>query len=69
MLSDLRLLSQLFLKYCYYIFLMYRLIRKRPRTLSRLPIPGVAASPHPLPLGEAGDSAVEGASLVTLRSV
>jgi hypothetical protein len=68
MLSELRLLLQLFLKYCFYIFLMYRLIRKRPRRRSPQST-GDAVSPRPLPQDEAGDSAVGDANPAMLRSV
>jgi hypothetical protein len=70
MLSGPVLLFHLFLKYCFHIFLIYRLIRKRPRRRRlRPPTRAVAATPRPLPPGGAADSAETGASLATLRSV
>jgi hypothetical protein len=71
MLSGLRLLLQLFLKYCFYIFLMYRPTRKRltRRRRPKPPTRAVATAPRPLPPGGAADSAEAGASPTTLRSV
>jgi hypothetical protein len=46
---------------------MYRLIRKRPRRPNWLLTLGAAADLHPLPLGEAGDLALVGASPAMLR--
>ncbi len=47
MLSELGPLLLLFLKYCFHIFLMYRLTRKRPRRLK--PPRHAAADPRLLP--------------------
>ncbi len=68
MLSELRLLLQLFLKYCFYIFLMYRLTRRRLKRRRRPP-QRTGGAGSPLPRDEADDWAAEGANPATLRSV
>jgi hypothetical protein len=57
-------LLKLFLKYCFYIFLMYRLTRKRPL---RRPPRHAAADPRPLPPVAGDGSGVEGVPPATLR--